>query len=687
MLISYNWLRELTDTKLSPQEVRDRLTNVGLAVDAVEERDGDYVLDVEVPSNRGDCLSHVGIARELATIEMSRISDLKSEIRNSQGKTGDFTSVEIRDPDLCPRYAARIVRGVKIASSPEWLQKQLEALGQRPINNVADITNYVLHELGQPLHAFDLAKLTENRIIVRRAEKDETITTLDGVERNLDQEMLVIADARRPVAVAGVMGGEDSEISNTTTDVLIESAYFDPASVRRTAKLLGLHTEASHRFERGTDPDGVLQAQKRCVALVCEIAGGVATEDALDIYPSRKNQKVVSLRPERVEAITSLSVSTAEMARILRSLGFDLSDEASAKLTFTVPLWRHDVAIEEDLIEEVARHTGYDRIGTELPPSTLSGEYHSTERRKRALRRSLSALGFDEAINLSFIELSNDFELIPEFGGPGEENLVTLTNPIIEEASRMRQTLLPGLLTSVRHNINHGTRDLCLFELGRLFAANEPGELPREREALALVSTGGIVKADQAQAKREIDFFDLKGAFEAGVAAMNLPPLDFALGKVTHLQPGQAAGISLKGVRVGSIGRLAEAIAAQYKFRQPIFVAEVDLTALLETEELPVLYSPLARFPSILRDVSLLLERKITVAELLRAVHDQKVEHFVGANFVGTYEGEGIPEGKRSLTLRFEYRADDRTLRDEEVDEIHWRLVKALQEKFSAEVR
>ncbi len=687
MLISYNWLRELTATTLPPQELRERLTNVGLAVDAVAERDGDYVLDVEVPSNRGDCLSHVGIARELAVIEMSRISDLKSEIRNSQGKTGDFASVEIRDPDLCPRYAARIVRSVRIAPSPEWLRKRLEVLGQRPINNVADITNYVLHELGQPLHAFDLAKLTEKRIIVRRAEKDETITTLDGVERNLDKEMLVIADAMRPVAVAGVMGGEDSEISNTTTDVLIESAYFNAASVRRTAKRLGLHTEASHRFERGTDPGGVLQAQKRCVAVICEIAGGAATEDALDIYPSRKNEKVVSLRPDRVEAITSLKVSSVEMVRILKSLGFDLSDDASGKLTFTVPSWRHDVAIEEDLIEEVARHTGFGRIGTELPPSSLSGEYHSTERSKRALRRSLSALGFDEAINLSFIELSNDFELIPEFGGPGEENLVTLTNPIIEEASRMRQTLLPGLLNSVRHNINHGIRDVCLFELGRLFAANEPGELPREREALALVSTGGIVKANQAQAEREIDFFDLKGAFEAGVAAMNLPPLDFASAEVTHLQAGQAAGISFKGVRVGSIGRLAETIAGQYKFRQPIFVAEVDLTAFLETEELPVLYSPLPRFPSILRDVSLLLDRKITVAELLRAVHDQKVEHFVGAKFVGTYEGEGIPEGERSVTLRFEYRADDRTLRDEEVDEIHWRLVKALQEKFSAEVR
>jgi len=339
------------------------------------------------------------------------------------------------------------------------------------------------------------------------------------------------------------------------------------------------------------------------------------------------------------------------------------------------------------LIEEVARHTGFDRIGTELPPSSLSGEYHSTERRKRALRRSLSALGFDEAINLSFTELTNAFELIPEFVGVSENNLVTLTNPIIEEASRMRQTLLPGLLNSIRHNINHGIRDVWLFELGRLFAANEPGVLPREREALALAATGGMVNADQAQAERELDFFDLKGAFEAGVAAMNLPPLEFALAEAAHLQAGQAAAISFRGVHVGSIGRLAETIAGQYKFRQPIFVAEVDLTPLLETEELPVLYSPLPRFPSILRDVSLLLERKITVAELLREVHDEKVEHFVDARFVGTYEGKGIPEGKRSVTLRFEYRADDRTLRDEEVDEIHWRLVKALQEKFSAEVR
>ena len=324
----------------------------------------------------------------------------------------NVASVEILDPDLCPRYAARVVRGVKIAPSPDWLMKKLEAIGQRPINNVADITNFVLHELGQPLHAFDLAKLEQNRIVVRRATKGETIKTLDGVDRKLDSEMLVIADADKAVALAGVMGGEDSEISNSTVDVLIESAYFDPSSVRRTARMLGLHTEASHRFERNTDPEGVLPAQERCVALICEIAGGVATEDALDVYPKPIESRSVSLRMDRVEAITNLRVSPSEMKRILSALGFDLRAEDASVLTYTVPSWRHDVSIEEDLVEEVARHAGYDNIGTDLPPATLAGEFHFTERRKRALRQALSARGFDEAISLSFVEATNDFELI-----------------------------------------------------------------------------------------------------------------------------------------------------------------------------------------------------------------------------------------------------------------------------------
>ncbi|HSQ23434.1 MAG TPA: phenylalanine--tRNA ligase subunit beta [Pyrinomonadaceae bacterium] len=686
MFISYNWLRELTGTRLNPEEIRDRLTNVGLAVDAVEARGDDFVIDVEVPSNRGDCLSHLGIARELAVIEKSKVQSLTSKVENPEGKTGEFTSVEIRDPDLCPRYSARIVRSVRIGPSPGWLTKKLEAIGQRPINNVADITNYVLHEFGQPLHAFDLARLAENRIVVRRATGGEMLKTLDGVERKLDPEMLVIADAKRAVAVGGVMGGEESEISNSTTDVLIESAFFNPASVRRTAKLLGLHTEASHRFERGTNPEGVLPALNHCVALICEIAGGVATEDAIDVYPNPTKTRSVNLRPERIEAITSLRVEENETKRILAALGFNLRVEHDTALTFDVPAWRHDVAIEEDLVEEVARHSGYDNINTALPPASFAGEYHSSEKRKRALRSALKADGFNEAINLSFIELTNDFEPIPAFANQSE--LVTLTNPIIEEASRMRQTLLPGLLNAVRHNMNHGIRDICLFETGRVFTGSAgESELPDEREALALVATGGILEADRAQATRDLDFFDLKGALEAAVEAMNLPSPNFEAATVKHLRLGQAAAIHANGTLVGWIGTLAEVVSANYKFRQPVFVAELDLTTLLEMNEQPVLYSPLPRFPSIVRDVSLLVDRENSVSQLMAAAKEQGGTHFVAAYFVGTYEGEGIPDYKRSVTLRFEYRAPDRTLRDEEIDGVHWSIVKVLQEKFSAEVR
>ena len=686
MFISYNWLRELTGTELTADEIRDRLTNVGLAVDAVEARADDFVLDVEVPSNRGDCLSHLGVARELAVIERSQVQSPKVKVENTSGKTADSAAVEIRDPDLCPRYTARIVRGVKIGPSPEWLTRKLETIGQRPINNVADITNYVLHEFGQPLHAFDLAKLAKKRIIVRRATDGEILTTLDGAERKLDREMLVIADAERAVAVGGVMGGEESEISDSTTDVLIESAYFDAASVRRTAKLLALHTEASHRFERGTDPEGVLAALNRCVSLICEIAGGVATEDALDVYPNPLKTRSANLRPKRIEAITSLKVETNEAKRILAALGFNLRAEHAEAFTFDIPTWRHDVAIEEDLVEEVARHTGYDNIKTALPPAASAGEYHSSEKARRALRLALTAQGFNEAINLSFIELTNDFELIPAFAN--RSDVVTLTNPIIEEASRMRQTLLPGLLNDIRHNLNHGIRDICLFELGRIFAASpDKSQLPDEREALALVATGALAEANRAQAARELDFFDLKGALESAIEAMNLPAPIFSLAQVSHLRPGQSATIHANGELVGSIGRLAETVATNYKFRQPVFVAELDLTALLQMKEQPVLYAPLPRFPSIVRDVSLLVDRQISLDELIVAAKDRRVPLFVAANFVGTYEGEGIPDNKRSVTLRFEYRANDRTLRDEEIDSVHWSIVKALQEKFSAEVR
>jgi phenylalanyl-tRNA synthetase beta chain len=687
MYTSYKWLQELTATKLTAEQLRERLTMVGLAVDAVDSHDFDSVLDVEVPSNRPDCLSHVGIAREISAIDLGELHLPAVTQPKTEGRAEEFSSVEIKDPDLCPRYAARLVRGVKIGPSPDWLVKRLEAIGQRPINNVADITNYVLHEVGQPLHAFDFARLEGNKIIVRRAKAGEKLKTLDGVERELQPDMLVIADAEQPVALAGIMGGEESEISAVTKDVLIESAYFNPNSVRLTARALGMDTEASRRFERGADCENVLNAQDRCVQLICEIAGGVATENAIDVYPNPAVPRVITVRTKRVEDLTSLKVETGDIDRILTALGFVKKNESEDALTFSVPSWRIDVEQEEDLVEEVARHSGYEHIRSELPPSNMAGEYQPTELKQRLLRRTLNDFGYDEAINFSFIQKHDGFELIPAFAGRQDEQ-VELSNPIIEDAAFMRATLITGLLDSLKHNLNHGIRDVRLFEIGRIFGGSHGGDLPEERLALAMVATGGAVDENVSQAPRELDLFDLKGAFEAALDAMNVTSLVFRNTSASHLRVGQAGEILLNDSKsIGTFGRLAEPIASTYKFRQPVYVLEMDLSALFALPAKAIQYSRLPRFPSVVRDLTLLVGRDVTFAALTNAVKDQNVSDCRDVSLVGTYDGPNIPARKRSITLRIEYRSDDRTLRDEEVEERHAGLIASLVETFAAEQR
>lgn len=689
MIISYNWLKNLVDTKLSPQELKERLTNVGLAVEGVHEAGDDFVFDIDLTSNRPDCLSHLGVAREISVIENSKLKIQNSKLETAAGKAEDVTGVEILDADLCWRYTARVVKGVKIGASPEWLVKRLEAVGERSINNVADITNYVMHEFGQPLHAFDLAKLKESRIVVRRARAGEKLVTLDGVERKFDEEMLLICDAEKPVAIGGVMGGEESGISDETTDVLIESAYFLPSSVRRTSRELGLSTEASYRFERGADVEGALKASARCVELICEIAGGVATEDAVDVYPTKGEEKVIGLRPERVKSLTGLDVETEEVKRILDALGFELKSE-NGSLSFVAPSWRHDMEREEDLVEEVARHFGYEKIEYHLPPAESAGEYQPGERKMRDMRRALAELGYDEAISYSFIDAAHDgkVELIPDFALDISEPFVTLQDSIIEGATRMRATLLPGLLDAVRHNFNYGTRDVRLFETGKLFASVGDNELPEEREAFAIVITGGATEENKAGAPRELDFYDLKGSFEAAVAAMHKAPLRFEAASAKHLREGQAAKVLTdEGKEIGALGRLSERVADEYKFRQAVYVCEVDLDALMAAKEEPSVYTPLARYPSSVRDASLLINRRVMFAELLQTAKEENIENLRKTMLVDVYEGKGIPEEKRSVTLRFEYRSDERTLKDEEVDAMHAQVINALNQKYGAEQR
>ena len=690
MNISYSWLKDLIDIEMSPDDLAHKLTFVGLTVESVYPFGDDFILDVDLTSNRPDCLSHLGVAREISVINGNalKIPDVTKTEDVPMPAVLAYDVVRIDDPDLCYRFTARIVRDVKIGRSPDWLVKRLEAVGERAINNVADITNYVMLELGQPMHSFDLDKLTENRIVVRRAKPGEQITTLDEVERKLDDTMLAICDAQNPVAVAGVMGGLGSAISDTTTNVLLEVAYFKRESIRQTSRKLRLSTEASHRFERGVDIENLIRASNRATELICDIAGGTAA-DLIDVYPTKYEPKEVQSRfiEAAVKRLTSLEVSTAQCDRILDALGIKKERES----IYISPSWRHDIAIEEDLVEEVARHVGYDKIENALPPAFGAGEYQPNETREKLLRQKLVDMGFNEAITYSFIDTKFDdtFELVPGLADQNaNEKFVTLQDSVIEGAVRMRPTNLPGLLDAVRLNLNQQRRDLKLFEVGKVFAssANEDG-LPMETENLTLVLTGSESFEDRMLAARELDFYDAKGSVEAALEAVNVQDADFSAATVKHLQRGQSAAISIGQNPVGYIGRLNQEIASMYKFRQPVFVAELNLESVLATRETAINYRPLPRYPGISRDVSFLAKRNVTFESVRDAIWSHKSDLCQSVEFVDVYEGKGLEEDERSITIRFEYRSDERTLTDEDVDLIHQKLVESVVKELGLSTR
>ncbi len=694
MNISYKWLKDLVEVDLSAEELATKLTNVGLAVEGIQEFADDFVFDIDLTSNRSDCLSHLGVSREVAAIENAK---LKFENYEEQKPTTENQNlVSIQDTDLCNRFTARIIRNVKITQSPEWLVKRLEAVGERSINNVADITNFVMHELGQPMHSFDLNKLKENRIVVRRARNGETIKTLDEVERKLDETMLAICDAEKPVAVAGIMGGIESSISGETTDVLLEVAYFDRANIRHTSRALKLSTEASHRFERGVDIENLIRASNRATELICELAGGEAGEFA-DVYP-------VKFAPVEIESndiefavkrLTGLKVEHDEIQRILNALGFQTRDQSEIRnpksKIYTVPSWRHDVSIEEDLVEEVARVVGYDKIADELPAFSSAGELQPNEARKKELRKTLVDLGFDEAISYSFIDSKSDekFDFVPDLVRANlDERFVTLQDSIIEGAARMRPSLLSGLLDAVRTNFNHQRKDLKLFEIGKVFSASaKENDLPEERELFALAVTGGETFENRAQAARELNFYDAKGALEAAADALNLTAFEFIAADAKHLRKGQTAAISIGGKAVGTIGRVSDEIAASYKFKQPVFVAEIDLQTVLQSRQKEILYKPLPVYPSIVRDVSLLAKRAVSFAEIKNTIERENFELLRKVEFVDVYEGKGVGEDELSITIRLEYRSDERTLLEEEVETIHASILESLAAKLNARQR
>jgi phenylalanyl-tRNA synthetase beta chain len=690
MNISYNWLKDLVDLTMPPEELAHRLTFVGLTVEGVHPVGDDFILDVDLTSNRPDCLSHLGVAREVGVFTGARLKVFQ------EVKTDDiplpavlaYDVVRIEAPDLCHRFTARIIRGVNIRRSPEWLITRLEAVGERAINNVADITNYVMLELGQPMHSFDLDKLAEKRIVVRRANTGEKITTLDEVDRELDNTMLAICDAEKPVAVAGVMGGLYSGITDKTTNVLLEVAYFKPESIRQTSRKLKLTTEASHRFERGVDIENLIRASNRATELICEIAGGTA-DDLIDVYPTKYQQKTATSDDisYAVERLTSLKVDTSECDRILAALGIEKKRES----IYVSPTWRHDIAIEEDLVEEVARHVGYDNIVDASPPAFGAGEYQPNEWREKLLRQRLVDMTFDEAITYSFVDESADetFEHVPGLTDASSTvKFVTLQDSVIEGAVRMRPTNIGGLLDAVRLNMNFQRRDLKLFEIGKVFAATlSEDSLPTEQEVLTLVLTGSELGEGRMMPLRDLDFYDAKGAVEAAIESIGIETAGFEAAEVKHLQRGQSARVIIENESVGYVGRLNPDIASRYKFRQAIYIAEINLEAILAMASSGINYRPLPKFPGVVRDVSFVGRREVTYALIRGAILAEKIELCRAVDFVDVYHGKGLNEGERSITVRLEYRSDERTLIDDEVDDAHRKIVDSVVDKLGIRIR
>ena len=678
MKILLSWLREFVDVSGTAEQIATTMSVRGFAVEGVEALEhGDAVIDFEVTANRPDCLSVAGIAREIATAQGLQVrrpvvgGSSLSVISLKAVEQGDVDIV-IDNKELCPRYAGAVA-DVKMGPSPDWMQTRLRAAGVRPISNIVDITNYVLIELGQPMHAFDLARLGGGQIRVRTAQPDETLRTLDGQMRTLKPDMLVIADAERPVAIAGVMGGAESEVSGDTQTIVLESAYFAPLSVRRTSKALGLKTEASIRFERGTDPRLPVTAMERACALLDLTGAGAARGTIVDRYPLRIEPVVLRLRRGRVAGLLGVSVPDVDVRRILESLGFAVRD-AESGWDVTVPTRRVDVLREVDLIEEVARHYGFDRIPVTFPAlTTAPPRIDPRITQTRALRSIMTGAGFSEAVTFGFVAESAATPFA------AAEDLVPIANPLSETFAVLRPSILPGLVGAVAHNRRREQRDVQLFEIGARFSRARG-----ERRALACAWTGSVGGDHWSGGTRAVDYFDMQGVVERVCQSLRVdvqmePLLE------SWLVPGRGAAILAGGTRIGSLGQLASSIVEQHDVpvSDAIFVAELDLESVPAIED-DLEVEPLPRHPSVTRDISMLVADTLPAAAVRRTIREHAPAILVRVNEFDRYQGKGVPDGQVSLSLRLTFRAPDRTLTDAEVQSAVDGVLTALKERHGA---
>ena len=643
----------------------------------------DIMFELEITPNRPDCLSLIGVAREVRAETGNPLKLPDVDLKENETDIRDLTSVTIDAPDLCPRYAARVIQGVKVAESPAWLQRRLESVGIGVINNIVDVTNFVLMEYGQPLHAFDYHKLAENRIVVRRAADGEQLTTLDEVERELDPDMLVIADAEKPVALAGIMGGYDSEITETTCDVLLESAYFNPSSIRATAKAFGMNTEASYRFERGADPGVVLAALDRAAQLIAELAGGTVCEGIVDVYPGQQPLTQIQLRPDRANFILGTEIKAAEMEEILTRLGFDV-DASGSTYRITVPTFRSDLTREIDLIEEIARVYGYDNIPTTLPKGDIPVPTPDPKVEvRRRIKRFLLASGMMEAVNYSFCD-PGCFEKIRLASDNPLRDAIPLRNPLSPEMSLLRTTLVPGVLENAQHNRNHQINTIALFEIGSVFLRDGNHKEP---ERIAGILAGQVGDGIYGNPYRNPDFFDIKGLVEGMLEVCGITEYTLQKTDVPTFHPGRNAEVLLADTRVGTFGEVHPEVLENYDLPYKAYLFEFDLEALVDAAVFAKRFEPISIYPKVERDLAIVVDKGILSDMPIERIYATGGEWVESVRLFDVYEGEQVPEGKKSLAYTIVYHSTTETLTDKAVNALHERVVEHLHQELGAELR
>jgi phenylalanyl-tRNA synthetase beta chain len=684
MIISWNWLRDYVPVEVSAEELAARLTMAGLNLESVAPHGDDVAIDLEVTSNRPDCLGHIGVAREASVLLGAALTIPAAHVETAADRTSDATSVTIECQDLCPQYIARVIRGVKIGPSPAWLQQRLETIGIAPVNNVVDVTNYVLMECGQPLHAFDFEKLRGRRIIVRHARQGETIQAIDHREYQLTPEMCVIADAERPVAVGGVMGGADTEISEDTTTLLIEVANFSPASIRNTARAIrtvegserrkGLHSDSSYRFERGVDPQKMMWASARCCELILQTAGGELLEGPVvaGTVPEWKPAPV-KLRFKQISRLLGIEIPRDEAISILNRLGLEcVGSPSDHSAEFRPPSWRRDLTREADLIEEVARIHGYDRIPEDRAIPVVSGTKSRAEKVTERVRSVLAGAGFDEALTMSFTpdDLGGIFDPAPEIEAAAVEPAAG------EYGNRLRKSIIPSLIAVRRENERKGNLNSRLYEVARVFQAPQPDVSRTQPVMIGMVSGGS--------------FAQMRGLLDAIAACSGGETrLRIEAATVPGLREGRSARVWLGEVPWGWLGELdcESKGSAPLKLREAVTVAEVQLEPLVASAQLVPHAAALPAFPGVERDLNFVLEESTSWEQLEQAVRGSAPDWLTDVAFVDQYRGKQVPAGKKSYVLKLTYQAPDRTLTGEEIDAAQQRVVQACVGKLGAALR